>query len=107
MPVSGGNYTTKTRSRITGSFVQFSVRSDEKSLKLQQSSCGKLAMAIVSTILPIPFFVYGGFAGYLHGKDVSNWDYISPKQVFEFGKKLTTALPNVFSLVVSRALLAA
>lgn len=37
--------------------VQFSVRSDEKPLKLQHSLCQKISVAVFLTLLPIPFFL--------------------------------------------------
>lgn len=101
--------------------VQFSVRSDERPVKLQHTPCRKIIMAVVLAILPAPFFVHGGFAWYLHGKYVDEWDYIFHEQLFDFGKKVfrdldesgadkltwiqfATALPYVFSLIVGRAL---
>lgn len=37
--------------------VQFSVRSDERPVKLQHTPCRKIIMAVVLAILPAPFFV--------------------------------------------------
>ncbi|PVH73848.1 hypothetical protein DL98DRAFT_659162 [Cadophora sp. DSE1049] len=79
-----------------------STRSDETPLRLKHCYCRDILMAVILSLLTIPFFVYGGFAWYLHGKDVYEWEIISHQQVFNYGKKLATAFLYIFSLIVGR-----
>ncbi|KAF4629397.1 hypothetical protein G7Y89_g8755 [Cudoniella acicularis] len=59
-----------------------------------------LVFGIILAGLTVPFFMYGNQAWHLHHKSVDNQQY--SREFIDFGKKLATAFPFVFSVVVGR-----